>query len=101
MIRKQVIICVSLVMILIAGVSSVRGQEKKPGLKDKRITIKMNKKPLFDVFMRLIYDYDVAIGFEESTLDSEHDDYQFETNVPYDGAIKKESDGTTRLVDFG
>lgn len=43
MIRKQVVVFVSFVIILIAGVSGARGQEKKPELKDKRITIKMKK----------------------------------------------------------
>ena len=80
-------------MILIAGVSGARAQDKKPELKDKRITIKMKNKMLWDVFMRLMYDYDVAIGFEESTLDSRHDDYEFEVNVPYDEPSEKDANG--------
>jgi len=58
----------------------ISGQE--PGLKDKRITIQMTDKPLITVFARLMYKYDVAIGFEESDLDRDHRHYEFETNVP-------------------
>ena len=32
----------------------------------------------------MIYDYDIVIGFEQSLLDRDHDDYFFQTNVPYD-----------------
>jgi hypothetical protein len=64
---------------------SIRGQEKNNELKDRRITIQMVDKPLVTVFARLIYKYDVAIGFEESMLDRDHDHYVFETNVPPHG----------------
>ncbi len=30
----------------------------------------------------MIVDYDIAIGFEESILDREHNDYDFEPNLP-------------------
>ena len=42
----------------------------------------MSKKPLATVFARLIYKYDVPIGFEESAFDKNHNHYDFETNVP-------------------
>lgn len=80
--KKQVIIFVSFVIVLATGLLGIHGQEKKVELKDKRITIQMVKKPLFDVFIRLIYRYDVAIGFEESTLDKDHNDYHFQTQIP-------------------
>lgn len=41
----------------------------------------MAQKPLYTVFYRLIQNYDVPIGFEESTLDRAHRHYYFETNV--------------------
>lgn len=81
MFRKQVIF-VGFVIILLTGLSNVCGQEKNAELKDKRITIQIVNKPLVTVFTRLMYKYDIAIGFEESTLDKDHNDYEFETNVP-------------------
>lgn len=80
--KKQIVIFLSFAIIIALGLVSVRGQEKKVELKDKRITIQIVNKPLFDAFIKLIYLYDVPIGFEESTLDKVHDDYFFETNVP-------------------
>ena len=96
--KKQVVVFISFVFVLASGVVSVRGQEKKAELKDQRVTVQMAQKPLFDVFMRLIYDYDVAIGFEESVLDSEHNDYHFETNIPYDEPITLMPDGRRRIT---
>lgn len=55
---------------------------RRTKLNEKRITIQMANKPLFTVFARLTLKYDIAIGFEESALDSSHSDYFFETNVP-------------------
>lgn len=70
-------------MILGAGLFSVSGQEKTSDLKDKRITIHMEKQSLGIVFRYLIDNYDVAIGFEESILDREHNDYNFDTFTSY------------------
>jgi hypothetical protein len=84
-----------------AGLSSVFGQEKEVELKNKRITIQMDKKPLFDVFIQLIYKYDVAIGFEQSTLDSDHNDYFFQTNIPYDEINTPIPDGRKRPLSGG
>jgi hypothetical protein len=68
-------------------------------LKDKRITIKMEKQPLGKVFRHLIVNYDVPIGFEESILDRDHNDYEFETNLPYPGEKTYESlNGSTRIT---
>lgn len=67
--------------ILLFCSSNVFGQESEAELKDKRITIRMTRKPLYTVFWRLIQKYDVAIGLEESTLDRNHRHYYFETNV--------------------
>jgi hypothetical protein len=100
MIKKQIIIFISFVLILATGILNVRGQEKRIELKDKRITIQMTKKPLFDVFMQLIYEYDVAIGFEESILDRDHNYYHFETNIPYDEPITTAPNGS-RIIKSG
>jgi hypothetical protein len=82
--KKQIVIILSFVFVLVAESLSVCGQGKGNELKDKKVTIQMANKPLYTVFGRLIYKYDIAIGFEESTLDKDHDHYHFETNVPTD-----------------
>lgn len=80
--KKLAFVILNCTMILLAGTFCVFGQEKASELKDKRISIKMDKQPLGVVFRHLIETYDVAIGFEESTLDREHNDYDFGTNLP-------------------
>jgi hypothetical protein len=79
--KKQLLV---LLVILTTGFLCVNGQVKKIDLKDQRITIQMVEKPLFSVFARLMYKFDVPIGFEESGLDKNHNDYDFQTNVPPD-----------------
>lgn len=81
--KNLIVVMVSCCAILLAGTLCVLGQEKESNLKDKRITIKMDKQPLGKVFEHLIVNFDVPIGFEESILDREQDDYEFETNLPY------------------
>ena len=80
--KKHVVIFVSFIFVLASGVVSVLGQDKSTKLENKLVTIHMVNKPLVTVFARLIYKYDVAIGLEESMLDSDHNHYDFETNVP-------------------
>ena len=81
--KKLTIIILNCTLILLAGTFCAFGQEKGLDLKDKRITIRMDKQPLGVIFRHLIKDYDVAIGFEESILDRNHNDYDFEIFVPY------------------
>jgi hypothetical protein len=57
------------------------GQQDKTNLADERITIKMVKRPLGEVFKFLMQNYDVLIGFERSNLDIGKPDYYFETNL--------------------
>jgi len=95
---KQLALLVGCLFVVATGLIGVCGQERQVSLKDKRISIQMDKKPLFDVFMRLIYEYDVAIGFEQSVLDSEHNDYHFETNIPYDEPITLMPNGSRRVT---
>jgi hypothetical protein len=85
---KQVVIFISVAIVLSIGLLKANGQEKKCDLKEKRITIQMANRPLHDAFIRLMYVYDVPIGFEESTLDKDHDDYFFQTQVPPDDEKK-------------
>jgi hypothetical protein len=70
------------IIICLAGTFPVFGQEKEIDLKDKRITIKMEKQPLGLVFKYLMENYDIPIGFEESTLDRGLPDYNFHANLP-------------------
>lgn len=82
--KKQLaLVILNCTLIFLTGSFSTFGQEKVLDLKDKKITIQMDKQPLGAVFGQLIVKYNVPIGFEESTLDSEHNDYDFETNLPY------------------
>lgn len=79
--KKLVITLICAIMPVVLAISAF-GQAEDANAVDKRITIQMTEKPLYTVFMRLINKYDVAIGFEESSLDREHRHYCFETNVP-------------------
>lgn len=84
-------------MIFLAGAYCTFGQEKVSELKDKRITLKMEKQPLGVIFKHLIVKYDVAIGFEESTLDRDHNDYDFDTNLPILKENWVSTDGETQV----
>jgi hypothetical protein len=55
-------------------------QDKQAPLKDKRISIRMEAQPLGEVFRYLIGNCDIPIGFEESVLDREAPDFEFEPN---------------------
>jgi hypothetical protein len=78
-------------MMLLVGGFSAFGQEKQINLKDKRITIKMEKQPLGLVFRYLMENYDIPIGFEESLLDKDHNEYFFDTNLPSVGEANFQS----------
>ncbi len=82
--KKKALITFSIAIFMVTGLLSIRGQDKKVELKNKRITLQMEKKQLSSVFIRLLYYYDVPIGFEESKLDKDHNDYRFQSNVPPD-----------------
>lgn len=84
MIMQRATFLVSSLLILVIGLLTVHGQRKEIALNDRRITIRMERKPLQTVFARLIFKYDIAIGFEESILDRDHRRYDFETNIPLD-----------------
>ncbi len=80
--KKKAIILLCCVMIYSAGTFSVFGQKKEIDLKDKRITIRMEGQPLGNVFKYLMENYDIPVGFEESTLDRGLPDYVFHANLP-------------------
>jgi len=68
--------------ILMLGTFCVPGQDGARDLKEKRVTIKLDRRPLGWVFSVLTLKYDVPIGFEEAAEDREHNDYDFLTNSP-------------------
>ena len=82
--KKQVLLVGSILVFTITmGILNTLGQGKNDEIREKLITIKTVNKPLCTVFGRLIFKYDIPIGFEESILDKDHDGFHFETNVPY------------------
>lgn len=82
--RNRIVIFLSIAVLLTIGSLPISGQEKPDTLRERRITIQLNNRPIRDVFTRLMYFYDVPIGFEESTLDADHEDYFFQTLMPPD-----------------
>src|SRR5438128_1699519 len=62
-------------------------QTKSDQLLQKRISISMRQQPFGKVVGYLIKNYDIAFGLEESLLDADHHDFDFETNLitPFKG----------------
>ena len=82
MISRLLIIFVSILIVLVTGSARLSAQATTDDLKEKRISIHTTNAPLYDVFVTLMYDFDVPIGFEESSLDTDHNDYYFQTMMP-------------------
>lgn len=59
---------------------SGKAQHADSDLRTQLVTVKMEHQPLGKVFRKLIFEYGVRIGFEESVLDSTHRDFDFETS---------------------
>lgn len=90
MINKKVfIVFLNCTILFLVGTFCVSGQKNMSDLENKRVTIKMKDKPLRAVLGYLIVNYDVAVGFEESTLDSVHNDYDFIINQPFADPSRK------------
>lgn len=68
--------------IIFLGTFFAFGQERDSDIKNKKVTIKADKQPLGLVFRYLMENYDVPIGFEQSILDRNHNEYDFESNLP-------------------
>lgn len=64
------------------------GQQEEIKLVDKKITIKMEKQPLGEIFRYLMKNYDILIGFERSNLDMGNTDYFFDTTLSEPKASK-------------
>lgn len=95
---KNIAIGSFIAIVCIVGSTAGFGQVKKERLEDKRVTIQMSQKPLWDVFAKLMWKDNIAIGFEEATLDRDHDDYDFPTNIAFDGDFVEFPDGSRRLM---
>jgi hypothetical protein len=82
MAKKFVTVVFALAGILcwLSGIASA--QTQGDNLKDKRVDISLHKKPFWDLVVRLTDKYDIAIGFEQSTLDSENADFLFPVDKP-------------------
>ncbi len=96
---KQIAVILAVFFAVVAiGPYNGLAQGSESAINDKRITIQMTDKPLFDVFAHLIWKYDIAIGLEESSLDSNHDDYDFPINIPFDEVNMPMADGRKRTL---
>src|SRR6185369_3179742 len=79
--KTQIILLISLIIFCVE-ISSSSGQETTAeDIKDKKITLNLENKSLESVFIYLNLIYDVPIGLECSTLDNDHIDYVFRTNM--------------------
>lgn len=83
-------------IIFLMTTSFAFGQERESDLKNKRITIKVDKQPLGMVFRNLMENYNILIGFEQSILDRNHGEYAFESNLP--ATAEKTMESTDRRV---
>lgn len=80
MLMKNFVIAICSFFLLSLGGLSGLAQDSKVSVRETLVSIKVEKKPLYTVFYRLIQKYDIAIGLEESSLDRGHRHYYFETN---------------------
>jgi hypothetical protein len=89
---------VLLILILLISCSSkALSQQSAISLKDKKVTIHREKASLRAIFEDLIEKFDVAIGFEQSSLDN-HQNYWFEVNTYYFDPICATWLGETQTV---
>lgn len=62
-------------------------QSQVSTVEKRSVTIQVDRVPLGVVFSKLMFDYGVNIGYEESELDRDHLDYDFDVNVPPEWAV--------------
>ena len=97
--KKLAIVLLNCIIVLFTATFSTFGQQNEVGLKANRITIKMEKQPLGLVFRYLMENYDIPIGFEWSLSDKDHNEYNFETNLPATAKTKVQStDGKSEMI---
>lgn len=80
--KKFAILFLTAIILLQLGATQIFAQENYEILENKKITLKMENVPVKVVFPYLMYEYDIPIGFEESTVDSSHNYYVFPTTLP-------------------
>ena len=80
--NRSVISMFLLIGIFLLGTAHVSGQVSHDTLKQKRISLQIDHGSFGDIVKRLIVDYDIPIGFEESALDRARNDFDFEPNMP-------------------
>lgn len=66
---------------MLFGAVQAFGDTHQESLLEKKITLRFENAAFGEVVRVLMNRYDVAIGFEESSLDTGHNDYDFETNL--------------------
>ncbi len=99
MISKTLVVVLRLFLIYTSCVIVLSGQEKDVELKDTLVTVKMDKQPLGVVFRYLMEKYDIPIGFEESILDRNQTDFNFQTNLPSVAGYKlSNSDSSITII---
>jgi hypothetical protein len=86
------------IVILLAVNTCLFSQKNAVGLKDKRITVNMENKPLGYIFHRLVVNYDVPIGFERSETDRGNSDFDFTTIVPSSEKVFKNRDKNATIT---
>lgn len=66
---------------VLSGALHTLGNTTPQHILEKKITLRFENAAFGEVVRVLMNRYDVAIGFEESSLDTDHNDYDFETNL--------------------
>lgn len=69
-------------LLIIVPVHHIFAQSNSDGLAMKTITMNYRDVPIGYILEDLMVDYDVPIGFEESILDRDHDDYRYNLDLP-------------------
>lgn len=77
------IIAIKLVLFLsLAAYAQPSPGQKTAKLSKLRVSITAEKQPLGIIFRQLMQEYEIAIGFEQSTLDNGLWHFKFDTNMP-------------------
>jgi hypothetical protein len=78
-------------IIFLFGFGAVSAQESNRKPCGKRISIHKENEPLRVIIGSLIRDSEIAIGFEESSLNSESNDFDFAVNLPTPSEVSRQS----------
>ena len=89
------VLCPIILLLFLAVFSYAQGDQT--ALIDRKITVQFDKQPLGVIFQRLMENFDLSIGFEQSVLDREHHDYSFSPNLPAIAQVPKTSEYSMSL----